>query len=62
MMIALRLVALLGLGAVAGCTLAWLFTRERRWLQRGLRALQITLAIAVVFFAIVIVERLQAGG
>ena len=61
MMIVLRLVALLGLGAVAGCAMAWLFTREPRWLRRALRALQVTVIIAVVFFGVVIVERLSGG-
>lgn len=62
MMAVLRLVALLGLGTVAGCALAWIFTRERQWLLRARRALQVTIVVAFVFFAVVIVERLQAGG
>src|SRR5690606_5485866 len=62
MMAVLRLVALLGLGTVAGCALAWLYTREPHWLLRARRALQVTIVVAFVFFAVVIVERLQAGG
>ena len=61
MMAVLRLVALLGLGTVAGCALAWIFTRERQWLLRARRALQVTIVVAFGFFAVVIVERRPAG-
>lgn len=60
MMIALRIVALLGFGAVGLCALAWLVTRDRAWLRRGLLALKLSVGLAIVFFAVVIVERLQA--
>jgi hypothetical protein len=58
MLIALRIVALLGFGSVAACAVAWLFTRERVWLQRAWLALKISVALAIFFFAVVIVERL----
>jgi len=60
MMVALRILALVGFGAVALCALAWLLTRDRVWLRRGLLALKLTVGLAIVFFGIVIVERLQA--
>ena len=60
MIAALRIVALLGLGAVGFCALAWLLTRDRVWLRRALLALKISVAVAIVFFGVVIVERLQA--
>jgi hypothetical protein len=56
----LRVVALLGLGSVGFCALAWLFTRDRAWLRRGLLALKVSVAVAVVFFGVVILERMQA--
>ncbi|MFP5406410.1 MAG: hypothetical protein ACLGHY_08765 [Gammaproteobacteria bacterium] len=62
MMALLRLVALLGLGAVSACVIAWFFTRERRWLGRAMLAFKITLAVAVLFFAGVIGERLWETG
>ena len=42
------------------CALAWLVTRDRVWLGRALLALKISVAVALVFFGVVIVERLQA--
>jgi hypothetical protein len=56
----LRIVALLGLGSVGLCALAWLVTRDRVWLGRALLALKISVAVALVFFGVVIFERLQA--
>jgi hypothetical protein len=56
----LRIVALIGFGSVGLCALAWLFTRDRVWLRRGLLALKVSVALAVVFFGVVILERLQA--
>lgn len=60
MMAVLRIVALLGLGAVAGCTLAWLMTRDPVWLRRARLSLLVTIVLAVVFFTVLIIERLQA--
>jgi hypothetical protein len=62
MMAVLRLVALLGFGAVSACVLAWFLTRERRWLGRAMLAFKISLGLAVVFFAGVIGERLWETG
>jgi hypothetical protein len=58
MLIALRLVALLGFGSVAACAIAWLLTRNGVWLRRGLLALKISVGLAIVFFGGVIIERL----
>lgn len=60
MMAILRIVALLGLGSVGLCAVAWLYTREPVWLRRMLLAFGVSAAVALVFFAVVIVERLQA--
>jgi hypothetical protein len=61
MMAVLRIVALIGLGAVAACAIAWLRTRDRIWLTRALRMLFVTLGSALLFFVVLVVERLQAG-
>ena len=61
MMAVLRIVALIGLGAVAVCAIAWLRTRERVWLTRAVRMLFVSLGSALFFFVVLIIERLQAG-
>ncbi len=54
----LRVVAILfGLG-IAGCAVAWILTRERRWLDRSLRLLTIAVITGLVFFAVLLWERL----
>lgn len=60
MMAVLRIVALLGLGSVAGCALAWLVTREPKWLRRARLSFLVTIGLAIVFFTVLILERLQA--
>ncbi|MFA7665276.1 MAG: hypothetical protein WCY32_04085 [Burkholderiaceae bacterium] len=60
MMVILRLVALLGLGSVGFCAVAWLLTRQRLWLDRALLALKITVALAVLFFIGMFIERFNA--
>ncbi len=54
----LRGVALvLGLGVIA-MALAWVWTRDRRWLDRSLFLLKITVATGFVFFGVLFLERL----
>lgn len=54
----LRIVALLiGLGVV-GCALAWIVTRERRWLDRALRLLTIGVITGLLFFGVLLLERI----
>ena len=54
----LRVVAILfGLG-IAGCAVAWILTRERRWLDRSLRLLTIAVITGLVFFAVLLWERI----
>jgi hypothetical protein len=55
----LRAVAvLLGLGVV-GCAAAWVLTRERKWLDRALLMLKIFVGTGLLFFGVLIVERLR---
>jgi hypothetical protein len=55
----LRVVAiLLGLG-VAGCAAAWVVTRERKWLDRSLRLLTVAVVTGLVFFGVLLVERIR---
>ena len=57
-MLFLRIVALLiGLG-VAGSAVAWLVTRDRKWLTRAYRLLWIGVATGLVFFGVLFLERL----
>lgn len=48
---------LLGLGVI-GTALAWVLTRERRWLDRSVLLLKITVATGFVFFGVLFLERL----
>ncbi|RPH42436.1 MAG: hypothetical protein EHM87_16760 [Burkholderiales bacterium] len=59
-MLFLRIVAILiGLG-VAGSAAAWLVTRDRKWLTRAWRLLWVGVAVGLVFFGVLLVERLLA--
>jgi hypothetical protein len=54
----LRIVAILiGLG-VAGSAMAWLVTRERKWLTRAWRLLWVGVVTGLVFFGVLLLERL----
>jgi hypothetical protein len=54
----LRIVAILiGLG-VAGSAAAWLVTRERKWLTRAWRLLWVGVVTGLVFFGVLLLERL----
>ena len=57
-MLFLRIVAvLIGLG-VAGSAAAWLVTRDRKGLPRAYRLLWIGVATGLVFFGVLLLERL----
>ena len=54
----LRILAIvLGLG-VAGCAAAWIVTRERKWLDRSLRLLAVAVVTGLVFFGVLLLERI----
>ena len=57
-MLALRLLLLLTAVAMAVCTAGYLISGDRRWLGRALRALKYAGAAALIFFAILLLERL----
>lgn len=59
-MIFLRVLVVALLTGVAVCALAWVFTRERRYLRLAWRLLVGGLFAALVFFAVLFVERLTA--
>jgi hypothetical protein len=53
-----RLLVILAALGVAGLVLAWLLTSHRRLLDWAFILLKITLGTALLFFAVLIVERL----
>jgi hypothetical protein len=56
-MVIFRLVfGLLLLGSL-GCFVAFVFTRERLWLTRGVRVLAATVIIGLLFFVGMMIER-----
>ncbi len=59
-MIFLRVLVVVLLAAVAYSALGYVFTRERRYLRLAWRLLLGGLLAALVFFAVMIVERLTA--
>ncbi len=61
-MIFLRILVIVLLAAVAYCALGYVFTRERRYLRLAWRLLLAGLLAALVFFVVLIVERLTAPG
>lgn len=60
-MIFLRILVLVLLAGVAYCALGYVFTRERRYLRLAWRLLVAGLLAALVFFAVLFVERLTAS-
>jgi len=60
-MIFLRVLVVVLLAAVAYCALGYVFTRERRYLRLAWRLLLGGLLATLVFFAVMIVERLTAS-
>lgn len=58
-MIFLRILVLVLLAAVAYCAVGYVFTRDRRYLRLAWRLLLGGLLAALVFFAVMFVERLM---
>lgn len=59
-MLFLRIVAILiGLGA-AVCAAAWVFTGDRAWLGRSFLLLKVGVAVGLVFFGVLLLERVVA--
>jgi hypothetical protein len=56
-MIILRLILVLGLAALAGLVLAWLFTRDKKYLQIAGRIVRFIVVLAVVVALVFIAER-----
>jgi hypothetical protein len=56
-MLFLRAVVLLMLGAGLGCFVAYALTGKPRWRALGVRLVRWTLAAALVFFGVLILER-----
>ena len=50
----------LDLATITGGLRAWLMTRDPVWLRRARLSLLVTIVLAVVFFTVLIIERLQA--
>ena len=59
-MIFLRVLVVVLLAAVAYCALGYVFTRERRYLRLAWQLLVGGLLAALVFFIVMIIERLTA--
>ena len=59
-MIFLRVLVVVLLAAVAYCALGYVFTRDRRYLRLAWRLLVAGLFAALVFFIVLIIERLTA--
>jgi hypothetical protein len=57
-MIILRLVLVLGLAVLAGLMLAWLFTKDRKYLYIAGRILRFLVVLGVVVALVFIAERL----
>ena len=56
-MLILRLIAVLVAIGIAGSLLAFVFTRDRRYLAWGWRLFRYAIIVALVFFALLILER-----
>lgn len=57
-MIVLRLLLVLSLAGIAGLVLAWLFTRDAKYLRIAARILRFIVVLGVVVALIYVVERL----
>lgn len=57
-MLLLRIVGILAVVAIGAGILAWLFTRDRRYLSLSWRIAKYTLLFVLVLFALLVVERL----
>lgn len=56
-MIALRLLLVLALIGIAGLVLAWLFTRDKKYLRYAGRIVRFIIVLAVVLALVFVVER-----
>jgi len=56
-MIVLRLILVLGLAVLAGLVLAWLFTRDAKYLRIAGRIVRFIVVLAVVVALVFIAER-----
>lgn len=56
-MVVLRLILVLALAVLAGLVLAWLFTRDRKYLQIAGRIVRFILVLAVVVALVFVAER-----
>lgn len=56
-MIALRLLLVLALIAIAGLALAWLFTRDKKYLYYASRIVRFMVVLGIVVVLVFIVER-----
>jgi hypothetical protein len=54
----LRVVAIVLALGVALSAAAWLFTGERRWLDRSLTLVKVAVVVGLVFFGVLAFERL----
>lgn len=61
-MAAFRILLLLLLLSGIGCFVAYAISGKRRYLGFGIRIVQGTVGAGLVFFAVLIVQRLTAGG
>lgn len=57
-MIVLRLLLVLSLAVIAGLVLAWLFTRDAKYLRIAARILRFIVVLGVVVALVYVVERL----
>lgn len=57
-MIVLRLLLVLSLAGIAGLVLAWLFTKDAKYLRIAARILRFIVVLGVVVALIYVVERL----
>ncbi|MBU6270714.1 MAG: hypothetical protein KGQ67_05375 [Betaproteobacteria bacterium] len=57
-MLALRVLVILTAAAVAVCVAGYLIGGDRVWLGRAVRTLKFAAAAALVFFAVLLLERL----
>jgi len=59
-MLVIRLVGVLIALGILGCACAYLFTRQRRYLDHALKLLKFGLVVVFVFFGLLIIERVLA--
>ncbi|MGA9991685.1 MAG: hypothetical protein WBP86_05045 [Thiobacillaceae bacterium] len=57
-MVILRLLLVLTLGVVGSLVLAWVFTRERRYLDRAMRGLRFLFIFVLIAAMLYVIERL----